>query len=185
MKEATIRLEDFGAQYPAEAKWIEDNRATFAFATAMRERIVSHGFLTPNMFAAIHRCMDRVSPAQAEVDTTKLEAAFAKANQALRKPALNIGEFRFSPAPAHGANPGAIYVKREGEYLGKMLRGQFLARCSQDVIERVLQIAADPMNEAIKHGKLTGRCAVCSRKLTQKESVDRAMGAVCAAKFGW
>lgn len=183
------RLESFAADYPMEAAWIEGSRATFGFAQSMHDRVISHGFLTHNMLAAIHRCMNRPAPMKEadapEVDTTKLEAAFAHANPLLRKPALNVGEFRFSPAPANGANPGAIYVKQDGQYLGKMLRGKFLARCTDEVMRTVLGIAADPLGKAIEHGKLTGRCAVCNRNLKAEDSVGRGIGPVCATKFGW
>lgn len=185
MKEATIRLEDFAAQYPKESAWMHANKGTFDFARAMVERVVSHGFLTHNMLAAIHRCMDRAPQAEAAVDTGELERVFARANPNLKKPALNVGEFRFSPAPATGANPGAIYVKQDGQYLGKMLGGKFLARCTQEAMDKVLKIAADPLGEAIKHGKLTGRCAICNRNLKDENSVDRGIGPVCASKFGW
>lgn len=188
MKEATLRLEDFSDAHPDMARWIEANHETFDFARAMRERIVSHGFLTYNMEAAIRRCMAR-QPVKAEdapaVDTTQLEKVFARVNPILRKPALNVGPFRFSPAPAHGRNPGAIYVKHEGQYLGKMLGGRFLAQCTQEALDQVLGIAADPLGKAIEHGRLTGRCAICNRKLTDEDSTDRGIGPICASKFGW
>lgn len=185
MKIETIRLEDFGRDFAAEFKWISDNRATFEFAEAMWQRIRSHGFLSPGMMAAIHRCMARTPQASAPVNTGELEAVFKRVNPTLRKPALNVGEFRFSPAPDTGKNPGAIYVKQDGQYLGKMLGGKFLARCTEEAMQRVLAIAADPLGEAIKHGRITGRCAICNRNLKDEDSTNRGIGQVCAAKFGW
>lgn len=185
MKNATIRLEDFAAEYPNEAAWMHANKGSFEFANAMCERVVSHGFLTPGMLAAIHRCMARAPQQSAAVDTTQLEQAFARVNPTLRKPAINVGKYRFSPAPSTGKNPGAIYVKEDGQYLGKMLGGKFLARCTQESMNAVLGIAADPLGKAIEHGKLTGRCAICNRKLTDEDSTDRGIGPICAEKFGW
>lgn len=187
MKEATIRLEDFGAQHPDMFAWIEGNYRTFDFAASMRQRIITHGFLSYNMEAAIERCMNRVStpPAEAAVDTGELEKVFARVNPTLRKPALNVGQYRFSPAPDNGRNPGAIYVKHEGQYLGKMLGGKFLARCTQEAMDAVLGIAADPLGKAIEHGKITGRCAICNRNLKDEDSTGRGIGPVCAKKFGW
>lgn len=185
MKEATLRLEDFSDAFPIEARWIEANHATFDFARAMRERIVSHGFLTHNMLDAVRRCANRAPTAEAAVDTGELEKVFARVNPKLKKPALNVGPFRFSPAPDTGRNPGAIYVKHEGQYLGKMLGGKFLARATQEIMDTVLGIAGDPLGKAIEHGKLTGRCAVCNRNLTDEDSTGRGIGPVCAKKFGW
>lgn len=191
MKNATIRLEEFGAEYPNEAAWMHANKGSFGFANAMCERVVSHGFLTPGMLDAVRRCMARAPQQAAAVDTTQLEKAFARVNPTLRSPAINVGRYRFSPAPATkrdgtpGANPGAIYVKEDGQYLGKMLGGKFLARCTQEAMTAVLAIAADPLGKAIEHGKLTGRCAICNRKLTDEDSTDRGIGPICAEKFGW
>lgn len=37
--------------------------------------------------------------------------------------------------------------------------------------------------EAQEHGRRTGRCLVCSRKLTHPESVAAGIGPVCAGKL--
>lgn len=184
MKEATIRLEEYGNANPAIMAWIEINYKNNTFARDMRERIVSHGTLTHNMEAAIRRNLDNPRK-EAAVDTTQLEAAFSRVNPTLKKPAINVGAFRFSPAPDTGANPGAIYVKHEGQYLGKMLGGKFLARCTDEAMKQVLGIAADPLGKAIEHGKLTGRCAICNRNLKDEDSTDRGIGPVCAKRFGF
>lgn len=39
--------------------------------------------------------------------------------------------------------------------------------------------------EAEKFGRLYGVCIRCHRDLTKEESIDRAMGPVCAGKMGW
>ena len=191
MKNATIRLEDYAQEYPQESLWMHANKGSFDFARAMVERVVSHGFLTPGMLDAVRRCMARAPQQSAAVDTTQLEKAFARVNPTLRSPKINVGKYCFSPAPATrrdgtpGANPGAIYVKEDGQYLGKMLGGKFLARCTQEAMDAVLSIAADPLGKAIEHGKLTGRCAICNRKLTDEDSTGRGIGPICAEKFGW
>ena len=107
----------------------------------------------------------------------------AQANVNLKKPRLQVGRFNFSLAPVTGKNPCAIYVKDEGAYIGKMIKGEFFGRAQAETLKEILDIASDPVNKAIEHGKLTGRCAMCMRKLSLEESVDRAMGKVCAEKF--
>lgn len=132
----------------------------------------------------LHTLKNCIAPAlAADVDTGKIEAVFAKVNPTLKKPALNVGPYRFSPAPATGANPGAIYVKHEGNYLGKMLGGKFLARCTKEAMQEVLGIASDPLGKAIEHGKITGRCAICNRNLKDEDSTGRGIGPICYKKF--
>ncbi len=184
-KTATFNLEDFSDSNPREYRWIMDNHASFDFARAMKERVEQTGFLTHNMTAAVHKCMNRAPQATAAVDTGELEKVFARVNPTLKKPAINVGPWRFSPAPVNGKNPGAIYVKHEGVYMGKMLGGRFLASMTQEAMQTVLAIAADPLGKAIEHGRLTGRCAICNRNLKDEDSTDRGIGPVCAAKFGW
>jgi hypothetical protein len=182
--------------YPEAMAWIVRRDGFFDFATSLSNFMQYKGGLTQGQIDAAQRCVDKGKTRSVEqqanaptVDTTVLEKVFGNAlGRGLKAPRLTIGDLQFSPAKATGANPGAIYVKKlvadaPGEYLGKMMNGKFLARCTQEAMERVLGIAADPLNKAIEHGKLTGRCAVCSRKLTTEESVGRAMGPICYDKF--
>lgn len=53
----------------------------------------------------------------------------------------------------------------------------------QEVSCALLLIELDPERAAVEHGKLSGRCAVCSRDLTDPESIERGIGPVCADKF--
>jgi hypothetical protein len=53
----------------------------------------------------------------------------------------------------------------------------------QAVLDALLLIEADPEAAAALHGKLSGRCSVCSRDLTDPESIERGIGPTCAGKF--
>lgn len=53
----------------------------------------------------------------------------------------------------------------------------------QDVTRDLLRIEADPEAAAVLHGKLSGRCSVCSRDLTDPASIERGIGPICADKF--
>lgn len=178
---------------PEVMAWIEAKLAKGNdFAASLHSFASRKGYLSPGQISAVLNGIKReaemveLAKNAPSVDTTRLEAVFAVATgKGLKKPALTIGDLRFNPAPETGANPGAIYVKQDGTYMGKMLRGQFITRTTGEFVSKVLAIAGDPEGEAIKHGKLTGRCAVCSRKLSDPESVDRGIGPVCAEKFGW
>jgi hypothetical protein len=52
-----------------------------------------------------------------------------------------------------------------------------------NVVAELLKIEADPEAAAVLHGKASGRCAVCSRDLTDPESIERGIGPVCAERF--
>lgn len=47
--------------------------------------------------------------------------------------------------------------------------------------------AADKLTaeQATQFGKKTGKCCICSRTLTKKESIDAGIGPVCAENMGW
>lgn len=101
---------------------------------------------------------------------------------------MHLGSFFFSLAPDTGKNPGAIYVKRDGkdgDYLGKAMGGQFMpvCECSPADAKAIIAIAADPAASATAYGQRTGRCSICSRTLTNKESIGRAVGPICYEKF--
>lgn len=188
----TPAFQDFSRDFPDVAAWLQSEK--FDFAVSLRQQAERKGTLSIGQINAARKCMARAAEkaaamaeaeARAPMDTGKLEEVFviAKSN-GLKKPGINIGPFRFSPAPETGRNPGAIYVKHEGQYLGKVLNGKFLAQCSTDVLNQVMGIAADPFGRAVEHGQLTGRCAICNRNLKDEDSTGRGIGPVCARKFG-
>jgi uncharacterized protein (DUF2141 family) len=47
------------------------------------------------------------------------------------------------------------------------------------------EIAKDPEAASVRYGMETRNCGVCGRKLTRKESRERGIGPICAAKQGW
>jgi hypothetical protein len=51
------------------------------------------------------------------------------------------------------------------------------------VLQDLLDIEKDPQAAAVLHGKASGRCSVCSRDLTDPESIERGIGPICAGKF--
>ncbi len=54
---------------------------------------------------------------------------------------------------------------------------------TEAMAESLARIEANPLEEAIRIGKATGRCCVCGIKLTNPESVERGIGPVCAERF--
>ena len=104
------------------------------------------------------------------------------------RPKLRLGDFKFSPAPATGKNPGAIYIKsQDNTYLGKVAGGKLftVAIVGADVERDIANVINDPAAAAVAYGKRWGKCSVCNRDLTDPESVSKGIGPVCAERFGF
>jgi hypothetical protein len=87
-----------------------------------------------------------------------------------------------------------VKVKGHDGVVGKIEGGVlsvFTARLNVSVhgitpdflIADLLRIEADPEAAAALHGQVSGRCSVCSRDLTDPESIARGIGPICLEKF--
>lgn len=94
----------------------------------------------------------------------------------------------------HGANQlvaKRLVVLDESERYTKTVRGKVVDVRAEFVYEgkRGLDgLTADmrmSLEEGMKYGSLYGVCVRCSATLTREESIDRAMGPVCAGKENW
>lgn len=101
-------------------------------------------------------------------------------------PKVRVGDLVFSKASESSKNAGAIYIKYQKEYIGKVLGGYYLPfnNPSAEVIEQIKEVCKSPLESAIAYGKRTGNCAVCSRDLTRHDSIDRGIGPICAERLG-
>lgn len=123
-----------------------------------------------------------------EVQADALHAAFDRAIAAgLKRPRITLDGVIVKPAGANSRNPGALYVTEGETYLGKVVAGRFVRSgpCSQEQAQSIADLIADPKRAAEAYGIRTGRCCICSRELTDSESVERGIGPVCAEKFGF
>lgn len=183
---------------PEAWAWISSRAERFDFATQMQCAVTKWGGLTEGQLAAVLRCIETDKAREAEkakaaetapkVDSQALEAAFSKAKASgLKWPKINLGGLVVSPASATSANAGALYVKQDGQYLGKVMGGRFLKvrECDDDQAERVAELIADPAGAAKAYGLRTGECCVCSRELTDKDSIEAGIGPICAKRFGF
>lgn len=196
----------FKEHFPNEAHWIENNQ-DFGFAVNMKDAVGRYGNLTDKQLDAIARCIVKQEQREAEraakreatikahaaaptVDVSRIEQLFDNARaKGLSKLCLRLDAFKFKPAPAHGANPGAIYVTNndaEGKYLGKIHQGKLLTSgfVSTEERNRIAAAASDPSSAAEAYGKRTGQCCVCGRELTAEESIARNIGPICAGNYG-
>lgn len=203
-------IEAYKAANPAVYAWMVDNAPTFEFAASLLAAFNQYGGLTDGQFAAVERAIVKETTRKAEraaeaavraevapvvdtagVDRLKLafDTAIAKASEkglSLRTPKLTIGGIVISPAKADSKNPGALYVKTGGLYLGKITAGRFMTsrECTPEDEAKVLAFVADPKQAAEAYGQTTGVCCVCNATLTSKWKL-RGIGPVCAQKFGW
>jgi hypothetical protein len=111
----------------------------------------------------------------------------------LKKPTLKCREIVFSLAAPTSKNAGHVYVKIGGNYKGKITpEGKFLQgrddigmSPSREEVAEIMRIGRDPLAAAVEHGRLTGRCSICSRKLVDPKSVAAGIGPICAENMGW
>jgi hypothetical protein len=122
------------------------------------------------------------------VDMSAINSIFeAAVSSGLKRPAFRIGDLMLSIAGANSRNCGQIYVKKSGDYCGRIdLENVFrpVATCPVDVPAMLERVARDPLGVAVEHGRLTGACACCGRQLTDPESVARGIGPICASRWG-
>jgi hypothetical protein len=198
----------FTAQHPEIVAWINEKAAVGNnFASSLLTSLQTYGSLTPNQIAAIERSKvrdaERIVNAAARienapvVDTSginRLKTAFdaakayaANKGNSIRNLRITLGSMVISPAGDNSKNPGALYVKNNGEYLGKIAAGKFFSvrECSSDQEKQVLAFVADPKAAAKAYGQETGVCCICNATLTNKESIEAGIGPICATKFGW
>jgi hypothetical protein len=200
----------FAAAEPTIAAWIEANRARFPFAQSMHEAVTRWGTLTDGQKAACQRSVDKAAlwaadrqtrSVGSEIDTTAIDAAFAVANakteerrvkaaakgRGVKEAVLRFAGFTISAAKPTSANPGALYVKNGGTYLGKIKDGRFMKGrdCDAATESKFRCVAIDPKAAAIAYGRETGSCSVCGAELTAEDSVEAGIGPICAANFGW
>lgn len=138
---------------------------------------------------------------QAASYNEKMKSAFAtiiKMFKEAKASGVQYPKFRaegliLSPAPDHGRNPGAVYVKRiveggEDIYLGVIVPpGEFMPKpvCTMGDSNALTRITESPLESAVAYGRQTGRCSICAKTLTNKVSIARGIGPICAGRFGF
>lgn len=155
--------------------------------------------LSDKQLAWVHKLAVDFAAQSAPQDDTKVsqfEALFAAFEAAKAKGAKRL-TLRFQGVNVKpNRDLTALWVtsqteKEEGDYglkpkyLGKVTRVALDSRLSDDVKSVIMSAADDPLTAAIRYGKVSGECSCCGRTLTDPQSIDRGIGPICAAKFGW
>lgn len=164
------------------------------FYRSMKEQLWDKGTLSENQVAAIRRGMEKQAARKVEkeaakpvVDVSAIEKLFDNARESgLKKLAFRTMHIDISAAKETSRNPGALYVKHNGEYAGKIAGGKFHAvyGAKPEVLPLILEVAADPLGMARFYGKQTGKCSCCGRELTDPVSVANGIGPICESKWG-
>ena len=156
--------------------------------------------LSPSQYAWAHKlAVDnvkvRVAPVKSN-EPSQFEALFAAFEAAKSKGAKRL-TLRFDGINVKpNRDNSALWItsqteKEEGnyglqpKYLGKVTPQGCDSRLSDTVKEIIMGAANDPLNAAIKYGKVSGECSCCGRELTDPRSIERGIGPICATKFGW
>jgi hypothetical protein len=199
-KKEKARL-DWANAHKAEIDWMYAKAPTFSFARSMVDAVAQYGELTENQLATVQRLMAAdaersarfaAERAEREANAPKVSAEAVETSlrtalsNGLKNPKLRLDTFTFSLAKAHSKNAGAIYVTEDGEYLGKIVDGKFVRvwACKPETETRVVCAASNPAAAAEAYGRRTGSCSCCGRELTAADSIARAIGPICASKFG-
>lgn len=202
-QKAKTALESFAAEHPAIAAWFDGS--TFPFAVAMREAVEKYGDLTERQLAASYAAIEKLEAAKKAaadrkaaapvVDISAMTAAFQKKLADGKRAKLMMARiedretaiYNFSPAKPDSKNPGAIYVRRDNAYMGKIVGDKFhrVRECTPEIESAIVAMAADPKGAAIATGRLLGSCSCCGRTLTDQVSIDMGIGPICAGKYGW
>jgi hypothetical protein len=121
------------------------------------------------------------------VDASRIHALFNKALESgLKKPGLWLGDVKLSLAGESSANAGAIYVKKGGEYQGKIKDGKFQPIFTSDksIPQLLLDVSSNPVETLRALGKVTNKCCCCGRTLSDPASVEAGIGPICAGNWG-
>jgi len=163
-----------------------------SFAASLVEQFSDRGSLSDKQTGAAVAMLMKVKankankPEAPSVDLSNIVAIFDKAHEAIKTPKFRFEDLVISRAPDAGANAGALYVKVDGEYMGKVKEGKFfgIRFTPEDTLSKLKQIAESPLSAAVAYGRRTGACACCGRELTVHASIERGIGPICAERFG-
>lgn len=167
------------------------------FFAELLSKLDTYGSMTENQIAAVLRSLARIAErrdakraaagAGKAVEISAIDALFGKARETgLKKLAFRTERLVISAAKDTGRNPGALYVKDRGEYVGKIVGGRWqpTGAAGADVLPLLEEIAKDPAGAARFFGRKTGVCCCCGRELTDPESVAAGIGPICAQGWG-
>ena len=163
-----------------------------SFARSLVEQIINKGSLSEKQMFAASAMLMKIKQNKEEkqsnivsIDLSNVKKIFDKAHEAIKSPKFRVDNMVLSRAPDSGVNAGAIYVKVDGEYAGKVTGGYWLpCRAPEGTLEKLQEIAKDPLGSAVAYGKRTWNCSACGRDLTNHGCIEKGIGPICAERWG-
>ena len=216
LRDHNANLEAFQQAFPQHWAWIlkvsaqpmtERNHEFIARVQDFPAKIGRWGDLHPANMALIERGIARDQERAQAASQPRQEASAVQAVQypkiraflqvgkdaGLKAPGIggpvDGGTLALEMAKDHSRNPGAIYVKWNGEYAGKIVGTAFQPvgafRGHAQLLAGLAQVEADPRAWVVKVGKETICCAICSTPLENELSRERGIGPICWDKWGF
>tara|TARA_R100000657_G_C4672282_1_gene117068 strand:- start:73 stop:669 length:597 start_codon:yes stop_codon:yes gene_type:complete len=186
--EKALTVKKFDQENPGLIDALRETTSWNSFAASLVSQYESRGTLTEKQTGAAVAMLMKIKAKKAErdaapqIDLSNIVEMFNKAHEAIKTPKFRYDDLVISRAPDSGVNAGALYVKVNGEYAGKVKEGKWFG--SQDVLAKLKEIAENPLESAVAYGRKTGNCSMCGRLLTNHGSIDRGIGPICAERFG-
>jgi len=176
-------------------------RATGEFVRSVCDQFTRRGALSDPQWAAVYRIADDIRNPKPKLvlDFAAIIAIFTAAVAHLKYPKVrlalrDLSEIVLSRAGERARQPGTINVTNGGRFgesdncwYGRIaLDGTFQESrdCTDEIAELLVDFSGDPAGIAAEHGKLTGNCCFCGRKLSDERSTDVGYGPTCASNFG-
>lgn len=181
----------FASDLEAADKAIQDNSSSFAMGIA---KVVKEGkSFSPNQRYWLHKVAAETVMNQNNVGTNlirlfqRISIERGKSYPSATFEFEGVGQVRFRYS-TKGSFAGSILVttaeanwqdRKMYGYISKA--GVWVKRNSIPEVDKLVQdFSEDPLGYADKYGQKTGRCALCGRALTAKDSVYKGIGPVCA-----
>ena len=188
--EKALIVKKFDQENPGLIDALREITSWNSFAASLVNQYGSRGTLTEKQTGAAVAMLMKIKQngkrSLASVDYRKvkevLDNAFA---DGINTPKLRFDGIVLSRAGDNGANKGAVYIKVDGEYAGKLHGGYFVPIKStpEGTFERLKVILNDPLEQAVAYGRKFGSCCVCGRTLTNQTSIDAGIGPICGSRF--
>ena len=96
------------------------------------------------------------------------------------------GELRLSLASGSSKYPGAVQIKVNDNWLGRIMPDGTVVGRNVDaaMVATIVKVAENPAAAAKAYGALMGRCSFCNLELTDAGSVEVGYGPICAKSYG-
>lgn len=155
------------------------------------------GFLKVNGgWRPVHAACAPTRPDPVRIDASAIQAMFQRAATHLKHPKVVVEiegvRLQFQLAGERSRYCGSVMVTDGERYPNNTWFGAISPagayvptdRATEQTVALVRRFAADPEECASAHGRLTGNCCFCRKKLEDERSTAVGYGPVCARHFG-